>query len=82
MATRERNSIDTLVKEINNVNNLIPSDVGYLVYQDVNGFGAKKIYAVCNDAGGLTACFNGTTPKATAYILRKHLEDLKAKQGY
>lgn len=68
--------IDILLDEINKLNgNATYPQMGYLYYADIRGDGRniRKVYAIINIDGGVTAVHNGATAKATV----KNLEIIR-----
>ena len=67
--------IDKLCDEINKVNRVKYPMRGYLCFAYIQGDGGRKrsVYAVTNDNGGMTSCYNGKTYRETASNLRKQL---------
>ena len=68
--------IDNLCDEINRLNgNATYPQMGYLYYADIKGDGRniRKVYAITNVNGGVTAVHNGATAKDTI----KNLESIR-----
>lgn len=71
-----KSKIDNLCDEINRLNgNATYPQMGYLYYADIRGDGhnIKKVYAIVNAGGGVTAVHNGATAQQTV----KNLESIR-----
>ena len=68
--------IDNLCDEINKLNgNAVYPQMGHLRYANIAGDGRniRKVYAIINTNGGVTAVHNGSTAKATV----RNLESIR-----
>lgn len=68
--------IDRLLDEINKLNgNAVYPQMGYLYYADIRGDGQnrRRVYAITNVSGGVTAVHNGATAEKTI----KNLESIR-----
>lgn len=75
-------TIDKLCDEINALNGgCTYPQRGYFRYANIKGDGRnwRTVYVITNDAGGVTACHNGRTPRHTAQNLRAIRDALAGK---
>lgn len=71
-----KTTIDKLCEAVNALNSLSYPMKGYMYFADIRGDGRniRRVYAITNDGGGVTACHNGFTYRHTAKNLRELLE--------
>ncbi len=74
-----KTTIDKLCDQFNERLKLTYPMRGHIRFADIRGGGGKmrrKVYMITNDAGGVTAMYNGATYRETAAKLREALSVL------